>query len=419
MEIQVLQSRIGGTVAIPGSKSHTIRALLIAACASGKSTIYNPLFSSDTEACINVCGTFGARINRAEDSLTVHGTGGRLQSSEPEINVGNSGTTLYLSAGIACIGSTRYVFTGDEQIRKRPIGQLLQALRDLGAETESIRNNDTAPIAVHGPLSGGETSIECPTSQFLSSLLLSAPLATGESIINVPLLYERPYVAMTLWWLDSQGIQYRKTDDYSWFSVPGRQIFNPFTTVIPGDFSSATFFLCAAAITGSTLTLKNLNMSDPQGDKEVIEILKNMGCSVYADEHDLTIEGKKLRGIDIDLNAMPDALPALAVTGCFAEGVTRLYNVPQARLKETDRISVMREELEKMGAHIEETTDGLIIHKSTLRGTRVNGHHDHRVVMALAIAGLAAEGETVIETAEAASVTFPEFFSLLSGIRIK
>jgi len=410
-------SRLAGRVLIPASKSHTIRALLIATLANGKSTIRNPLDSADTRSCISVCRAFGAEIGEGDGLLTVKGVGGRLRTLKEPIDVGNSGTTLYLAAGIAALGRGMVTFTGDEQIRSRPFGPLLSSLADLGAETRSIEGNGRAPATIRGPLTGGRTSIECTTSQYLSSLLLAAPLATGPSEIEVPLLNERPYAEMTLKWLDEQGIRH-ENEDFRRFRIDGGQHYRPFDRQIPGDFSSATFFLCAAALTASTLTLEGLDMSDSQGDKEVVHILERMGCRVHYEASELTITGPaRLRGCEIDLNATPDALPALAVTACFAEGTTRLVNVPQAREKETDRIAVMHEELEKMGAAVTELPDGLIIEGSPLRGAEVNGHGDHRVVMSLAIAGLGAEGTTAVETAEAATVTFPGFFGLLDSVR--
>jgi len=220
---------------------------------------------------------------------------------------------------------------------------------------------------------------------------------------------------MTMKWLDRLGIRYT-TDNYRSFSVPGRQRYPSFREYIAADFSSATFFMVAAAITGSELILKGPDWNDTQGDKEVVNILKAMGTEVNIGEKAITIRGGSLKGGIFDLNAIPDALPALSVAACFAEGETRLINVPQARLKETDRIKVMHDELIKLGANIEERPDGLIIRQSSLRGRRINGHHDHRVAMALAVAGLASEGEMIVETAESATVTFPSFSDLMVSI---
>ena len=224
---------------------------------------------------------------------------------------------------------------------------------------------------------------------------------------------------MTLRWLDEQFIMYDNTD-FKHFFIPGGQQYRAFAKQVPGDFSSATFFLCAAAVTGSTLTLKGLDMSDSQGDKAVVHMMEKMGCRIETGSNYVKIEGHPLQGCELDLNDTPDALPALAVTACFAEGKTKIYNVPQARLKETDRIAVMKEELEKMGAEIEELPDGLVIKgNGELTGTKVSGHGDHRIIMALAIAALASRGETTIDDISAVSITFPNFFKLLDQISIQ
>ncbi|MGB9587510.1 MAG: 3-phosphoshikimate 1-carboxyvinyltransferase, partial [Armatimonadota bacterium] len=200
------------------------------------------------------------------------------------------------------------------------------------------------------------------------------------------------------------------------FSLPGRQGYHSFDKSIPGDFSSATFFLCAAAITGSELVVLGLDMSDTQGDKAVVSMLQEMGACVQQLPEGIYIKGMPLVGTDLDLSGTPDALPALAVTACFAKGTTRLLNVPQARLKETDRISVMCEELSKMGGKVIELPDGLVIEGSLLNSAKVRGHHDHRVVMALAVAGLACDGITEVDTAEAVDVTFPSFVELMQSV---
>ncbi len=412
MVIKVSKSKPSGKVEIPGSKSHTIRALFIAGLADGQSEIIKPLLSSDTLSAIETCRALGAEIKMEADRLIVSGTAGKIKTPDDVVNVGNSGTTLRFGVACAALGNGYAVFTGDHQIRRRPMGQLLEALNNLGAHAFSTRNNGSAPVVVKGPVKGGRTDLDSVTSQYLSALLLSLPLAENDSEINVVRLNEVPYVEMTLWWLDRQHIKYHN-DNFKSFRIIGGQKYSAFSTVIPGDFSSATFFAVLAAISGEEFILENLDMSDPQGDKRIFDVLESMGAKVSVQNNSILIKGDKLIGREIDMNSMPDALPAFAVAGCFAEGETRLVNVPQARLKETDRIHVMYQELKKMGASIEELHDGLVIRQSRLKGCYVSGHHDHRVVMALAIAGLNAEGETTIDTAEAVNVTFPEFVDLI------
>jgi 3-phosphoshikimate 1-carboxyvinyltransferase len=416
MKFIVKPSKISGKIDIPGSKSHTIRALVFGLLADGESVIRAPLVSADTNSCVEMVKKFGAEIRTESNEWLVKGRAGKPCVPGDVIDVGNSGTSLYIGLGIASLVDGYTVFTGDSQIRNRPVNALLKSIPDLGGQAYSTQGNDKPPVVVKGRLHGGNTSVEAVTSQYLSSLLIAAPLASGDTTIHVPLLNELPYVAMTLNWLDKLGIKY-DNKDYKKFFVKGKQVYKTFDGYIPADFSSAAFFLVAAAITGAELILNGLDYNDTQGDKEVVKILREMGAEVDIGNNFITIKGGKLKGDEFDLNAIPDSLPSLAVAACFAEGETRLVNVAQARVKETDRIKVMYHELRKMGADVEELPDGLVIRKSQLKGAVVNGHHDHRVVMALSVAGLMAEGQTEIDTAESAAVTFPEFFNLMKSIK--
>lgn len=412
MLLNVKRSNVSGTVNIPGSKSHTIRSVFFAALAEGESFIKNPLLSSDAISSIDVCSAFGAEYNFEDGAYRVKGAGLNFQVPENIIDVGNSGTSLRLGLMAAGLVDGYSVFTGDYQIRRRQVGPLVEAINNLGGKAFTTRENGSAPVVVKGRAVGGFTKIDSVTSQYLSSLLISVPLLEKDTHIEVTRLNEVPYVEITLWWLNKFGIKYSQNGMKEFF-IPGQQRYLPFECTIPGDFSSATFFMVNAAVSGQELELTNLDMSDPQGDKMVLSILEDMGAKVTYGENSIKIKGENLLGKTIDMNSIPDALPAMAVAACFAKGETRLVNVPQARLKETDRISVMCQELLKMGADIEELPDGLIIRESELKGTFVNGHDDHRVVMSLAIAGLNCSGETIISTAEAMNVTFPEFVNCI------
>ena len=412
MLLKVRKSVTQGAVSVPGSKSHTIRALFIASLAGGLSTIRNPLLSGDAFSGLEICKSFGARFETTEDSFIVNGFGSSPAVPENIVDVGNSGTSLRFAMMTAGLVDGITVFTGDEQIRRRPLGSLISAMNQLGGQVYSTRGNDMAPVVVKGRLGGGRARLDAVTSQYLSSILINAPLLDSDTEITVTRLNEIPYVEMTMWWLNNQGIEY-SNDSFKTIYIKGGQRYKPFDINIPGDFSSATFFMVLASISGGEFLLKNLDMTDPQGDKRVLDYLKEMGASVRHTGDGIVIKGNGLRGIEIDMNSTPDALPAMAVAGCFAEGETRLVNVPQARLKETDRISMMCSELKKMGADIEELPDGLVIRKSTMKGCTVSGHNDHRIVMALAVAGMNIEGETLIETAEAMNVTFPAFPQLV------
>jgi 3-phosphoshikimate 1-carboxyvinyltransferase len=416
---------LGGSVTIPGSKSHTIRALFIASLAEGTSVIRSPLVSKDAEAAVSACRAFGAKIEGKEDSFAVRGFGGRPCTPDDVVDVANSGTTMNFSIGMASLTKGTTVLSGDEQIRRRPVGPLLDALRDLGVDAFSTRGNGTPPVVVTGRSSGSEPGaakdgfakdgfcrMDAPVSQYLSSLLIHAPLFKNDTEIEMIRLLEVPYVEMTLWWLDKFNIRY-DNDNFKHFRIYGGQSYSAFDETIPGDFSSATFFAVLAAASGAEIFMKNLNMSDVQGDKEILRLLERMGAKVTVMPDGVGVGGGRLIGTRMDLNATPDAICAMAVAGCFAEGETRIENVPQARVKETDRIAVMTAELRKMGADIEERDDGLVVRQSPLAGTEVEGHGDHRVVMSLAVAGLLSGGVTTVSGAEAVGVTFPEFSRLV------
>lgn len=415
MKLLVQKSNLAGQALIPASKSHTIRAVAIAALAAGTSRIINPLVSADTLAAVDACRALGAEITTDGDWV-VKGVAGRPSVPNNVIDVRNSGTTLYIAMGIAALVNGCSVFTGDYQIRNRPAQPLIDALNDLGADLSSTRANGQPPLVVRGPIKGGVTELDgSKTSQYLTSLLMCCPLAEGDSEIRVTNLTERPYVEMTLAWIEQQGIRVER-EGFEVFRVPGGQSYKSFEKQAPGDWSSATFFLCAAAITGSELTLTGLDISDTQGDKAIVNMLRTMGAEIEVAGDEITIRPNQLKGAEFDLNATPDALPAMAVTACFAEGVTRLVNVSQARLKETDRIKVMCEELTKMGGLVRELPDGLEITGGKLLPAEVHGWDDHRVVMALSLAGMGCDGQTRIDTAEAVSVTFPNFVELMGSI---
>ena len=418
MKLIVRKSRLKGSVAIPASKSHTIRAVAIASLANGKSLIRNGLSSNDTLSAVNCYRTLGAEIDTSDPNLwkTV-GTNGKIKIPSEIVDVGNSGTTLNIAIGSASLveAGKSITFSGDEQTQSRPVGPLLNSLNKLGAKCVSLKNNGKAPVKITGRLKGGKTSIACSTSQYLSSLLLCTPLADKDTEINVTLLNEPGYVQMTLDWLDKQNIKY-ENDRMRRFKVYGRQSYKVFNSVIPADFSSATFFLCAAALFGDSVTLEGLDFSDSQPDKAVVDYLKAMGADIAIEPTSITVRASQLKGIEIDMNQTPDALPAMAVTAAFAEGTTRLVNVPQARAKETDRIRCMAEELKKMGIDAEELPDGLTVHHSKPKAAKLDGRGDHRIVMALALAGMATDGQCTIDTAEAMSVTFPNFVELMTSI---
>jgi 3-phosphoshikimate 1-carboxyvinyltransferase len=377
----------------------------MATMASGISVLRNPLKSADALSSTVAARALGADV-MVNGDYTINGLDRNIRQVSGTINVGNSGTTLRIFTALAALTDLPVTFDGDKSIRTRPMTSLFNALQMLGITVNS--NNEKCPFTVQGPMKGGKTRVDGISSQFLTAMLFAAPLAKEDIEIEVFNLHEKPYVDITLDWLKYQNIDFRQ-EGYEIFRIKGNQHYNAFDRHIPADFSSATFALCAAAITGSEIEIRGLDFSDHQGDKEVFTYFEKMGTQVIHKKNSVVVKGGKLKGIDIDMNNTPDALPAMAVAGCFAEGKTGLLNVAQARLKECDRITAMHTELTKMGAKITELSDGLIIEKGELHGTAVHGYDDHRMVMSLAVAGLAAQGETIIDTAESIDVTYPSF----------
>lgn len=406
-----------GEIFIPGSKSHTIRGVVMAALARGTSRLENPLDSADTHAAFNAAQALGARID-APDSREwiIEGFGGQPHPPAGPLNMLNSGTSTNLMVTVAALGDFEVIIDGDHSIRQRPVQPLLDALQQLGAEAVSVEGNGCPPLRIRGPLRGGEVEVECRSSQYVSSLLITCPLIAEDTIVRVRKVCEVPYIRMTLDWLKDLGIRFEQ-EGYEYFHIPGGQHYQPFTRKVPADWSSATFPMCAAAmIKGSDCLILGLDSNDSQADREVIEYLRKMGARIELTDRGIRVRGEELHGAELDLNNTPDALPAMAAAACAAKGVTVIKNVAHARIKETDRIRVMAEELGRMGARIKETPDGLIIEQSQLNGVLVQGHYDHRVVMALSLAGMAADGVTTITTAEAVRVTFPNYVALMQKL---
>jgi 3-phosphoshikimate 1-carboxyvinyltransferase len=417
MNLIVKQTKkISGEILIPGSKSHTIRAVVIASVADGVSTIVNPLDSYDTKAAINACRLLGAQIDLTQDKWIIKGTNRNLKKPSTTLDLMNSGTSINLITGIGSLADFEIDLDGDDSLRTRPMQPLLNSLSELGVKTLSLNNNGKPPIKIQGPIKGGKTTINGLNSQYVSSLLIATPLAKNDTEIFVEDLHEIPYVYITLKWLTEQNIKYEKKEDLSYFKIFGNQSYKSFNKEIPADWSSAAFPIVAGLLAGDNLIIKGLDINDTQGDKKIIDILKSMGGNIKFEDNNIIVNKSKLIGRTIDLNSMPDALPAMSIIGCYAEGETRLVNVKQARIKETDRIKVMHDELKKMGANIFELDDGLVIKKSTLKAADLKGHNDHRVIMSLSVAGLICQGDTVIDTADSINVTFPNYIEKMKNL---
>lgn len=409
---KVHPAALSGHIIAPPSKSQTLRAILFAALAQGKSTIHQPLASPDAQAMIHACRLLGATIDVFPNHLEIIGTNGIVNPTEDVIDAGNSGIVLRFCAAIGALGSHPIVITGDASIRhQRPMQQLLHGLRQLGAGATSMRGDGYAPVIINGPLHAGTARLSGEDSQPISGLLIASALASGPISLEVTNPGETPWVAMTLHWFDKLGIPY-KSDRFLTYHLPGNARYKGFEYHVPGDISSASFPLAAAIVTHSELTIGNVDIEDPQGDRELIAILQKMGAHIEIDAENEVLRVKKtgaLQGTAIDINSCIDTLPILAVIACFAKGETHIYNAEVARTKECDRVACIARELRKMGASIEETKDGLKIRGTELKGASLSSHHDHRMAMALTVAALGAYGESTISSVECIAKSYPTF----------
>lgn len=411
MDLAVRKSGLSGMIDVPGSKSHTIRGILLGLLADGTTTLKKPLVSEDTISCLSAASILGAWIKRGDDTIwRIAGTSGNLLEPAGVIDMGDSGTGLSLFSAVASLMPFAVSFDGDASLRTRKMGPLLTALETLGVEYSSAEGG-LCPLTVKGPVQSGETLVDGPSSQYVSALLLIAPLLKGDTIIHVKNPCEVPYVLMTLAWMKRQGIAYEVSNDLTWFKVQGNQKYHAFTTTIPVDFSTAAFPLLAAAVTGSSIVIPNLDFEDTQGDKAVFDIFASCGVKIKTEDGMTTITGpKELKPFEADLNATPDAVPVLSVLAAFAKGESRLLNVAQARAKETDRLACMAKEIGKMGVKVEELPDGLIIQGGNPKASgEFMSYADHRIAMALSAGALALDGESIIQGAEASCVTYPDF----------
>ena len=413
---------MNGTQIVPGSKSETIRALVFSVLSEGISEIKNFLNCDDTETALRVLKDIGVHTSRQPNKVIIKSAGLPIKTKINKINTGNSGiTTRFIlpMLGLRENNDLPVIFDCGEQMRMRPIISLVNALNNLGMNITFLKKHGTYPLSVKGALAGGTTSVDGTISQYLSALLLSLPLAPSDSIITVKNLHERPYVEMTLQYLDSLGVSYshRKVKNTDIYKIKGNQKYFGFKKNISGDFSSASCLIVAGCVIKGKIVLEGLNMKSSQGDKKLIEILQKMGADIRISKTKITIiGGKKLIGVSIDANNIPDLVPALAVIATRASGKTKIYNVAQARLKETDRIRSMSLGLRRMGARVEEHKDGLTVYESVLTGSTIQGFDDHRTVMAFVIAGMIADGKTTVNDAEAVNKTFPNFYQLIKAL---
>ena len=423
-------SKIGGVVKAPPSKSYSHRAVILASLANGTSKLYDMLYSEDTLASIRVCKALGAQINQTDEYLEVIGTGGKLHnSSEDPIDLANSGTTLRLMTSASALSDNEVILTGDESLKTRPMGLLMEALKPLGIATKSLNDNEKAPILIEPGYAGGETNIYGNvSSQFISSILISSPLSEhGVTLYVLPEFKSRPYVNMTLDIMRKFGVKslkgyYLKHDNcdkevqscrIDEFKIT-KQDYAACDYTVEGDYSSASYLLALIAINGGKARIKNLFRNSKQGDKVILDILQQMGAKIIRGDDYVEIGSDgNLKAIDVDLSNAPDLLITVAVLAAMAEGTTNITGVAHARVKETDRIDTTCRELEKLGCKLIEREDGMSITGGVKSG-RVDSHGDHRLAMAFSLIGLKHDIE--ITNGEVFDVSFPNFIEAMTEL---
>ena len=421
LPIHPVSHPLDGTVRVPGSKSITNRALLLAALATGTSRLEGALFSDDTHymsAALNELGV-PVRADEAGETYEIDGRGGAFPVAEAELFLGNAGTaTRFLTAAL-CLGNGNYIVTGVPRMSARPLGDLLGALRHLGAEISA--RGEAVPLEINARgLKGGQVSLRGDaSSQFLSALLLIAPKTREglEIAIDGP-LFSQPYVSMTLSMLEQWGAQ-THNHNFECFQIAGAQEFAAQTYAIEPDASSASYFFAAAALTGGRVRVKNLGKNALQGDVNFVDVLKQMGCGVRKGAKYIEVRGPqegKLKGVSVDMNAISDCVMTLAAIAPFADGPTQISNIAHIRGKETDRIAALAKELNRLGVKVEEQSDGLTIHPAKkLKRAEIRTYDDHRMAMSFAITALKSPGIEIRDPGCVAK-TFPHFWETLDKL---
>jgi 3-phosphoshikimate 1-carboxyvinyltransferase len=403
-------SSVNATVRVPGSKSITNRALICAALAQGESYIHNASDSDDTALMNNGLNQLGVLVRKQNDALIVYGTGGKLYAPKFPIPTGNAGTTLRFLISLAALAQGKVVFEAVERMAERPISDLLEALRMLGVRAAA--DERLAHYEVEGgSFSGGHACVSGEkSSQFLSSLLMVAPYAKQDTTVQVEgKLSSSSYVEMTMEVMRRFGVKVEGKGRHE-FTVKAGQRYGPAGTIVEPDVSSASYFFAAAAISGGELVVAGLSPQSFQGDIGFVRVLRDMGCEILEVDEGLKVARRgRLIGVDVDMNAMPDAVPTLAVTALFADGPTRIRNVAHLRYKESDRLAALAAELPKLGARVELIDDGIEIIPTSLHGAQLDSHDDHRLAMSFALVGLRVPG-VKIENPECVRKSFPTFW---------
>ncbi|HEX7377288.1 MAG TPA: 3-phosphoshikimate 1-carboxyvinyltransferase [Pirellulales bacterium] len=409
---------IHATVRPPGSKSVTNRALVCAALAEGPSVLQGALDSEDTQVMIEALTQLGIGVvpRWAEAAVEVQGRGGAIAANSGQLYVANSGTTVRFLAALVSLANGVFQLDGSPRMRQRPIGDLVESLRQLGVDAQAESLGDCPPVTIRAAgLRGGQATVRGDvSSQFLSGLLLAAPYArTPVTLVVEGELVSRPYVSMTLAVMKAFGIE-TECREMREFHVPRGQYRGRLYAIEP-DASAASYFFAAAAITGGEVTVEGVSAESLQGDVRFVDVLKQMGCRVAFGADRVTVAGGKLQGLHVDMNAISDTVQTLAAVALFAEGPTSITGVAHIRHKETDRIAALATELRKLGAIVEEWPDGLSITPAPLRAAAIDTYQDHRMAMSFALVGLRQPG-VVINDPGCTAKTYPNFWRDLENL---
>jgi 3-phosphoshikimate 1-carboxyvinyltransferase len=412
---------LAAAVRVPGSKSITNRALLIAALADGNSELQGALTSDDTHVMLAALDALGCAVERGGEAWRVRGTGGGLRAPDGPLDVGNSGTTARFLTAAAALADGPVVIDGSPRMRERPIDDLTRALVALGVPVEVLGRGGCPPVRVGGGgLPGGEVTVDASrSSQYVSALLLSAPYAAKDLCLGFAggTLVSRPYVELTLQVMDAFGAEAGWSEGGRGLWVRAARPYRGRRYAVEPDASSAAYPFCAAAIAGGRVRVDGIPRQSVQADFRLLGILERMGCRVQrgADFAEVAGPAGALRGIDVDMNDLPDAVLALAVAALFAEGATHIRNVANLRIKETDRLAALEAELRKLGADARTTEDSLHITPGPPRAAEIATYDDHRMAMAFALAGLRIPGVVILDAA-CVSKTWPDYFSVLERL---
>ena len=420
VEIKPITGKIHATVSVPGSKSYTNRALITAALADGKSIITNGLFSDDTEYMASSLNILGIPVeeDKKNNAFIVQGKGGIIPGRQANLFVGNAGTAMRFLTAMLTLGEGVYEVDGVARMRERPIRDLLDGLRQLGADAASKLNNGCPPVIIraHG-LPGGSATVKGDlSSQYFSALLMTAPYAIKDVVIEVSGdLVSKGYVDMTIALMHQFGVKV-ENDHYKAFFIKSGQRYQAMNYEVEGDASAASYFFAAAAITGGKVRVLGIGSDSLQGDIHFVDVLKRMGCKVTMGSNGIEVQGCNLRGVDVDMGDMPDVVQTLAAVAVFADGKTRVRNVKNMRIKETDRIAAVVKELRRMGISAVEYEDGFEIEPAAPKPAEIETYDDHRMAMSFALVGLRALCIS-IKHPECVSKTFPDYFQRLDALR--